>query len=724
MRIFEMFGSVLLEDNGINEQLEGIDKSASRTHDTFMDGIGTVAKWSSAIVLAAGASVVAVLGLAASFDEDLTEALNGIQAATGYSEKEMSTMKDTLLDIYNNNFGEDFEDIGEAMEEVGKQTGATGEELELLTTNALMLRDTFEFDVTESVRAANMMMEQFGISGEDAYNLIAQGAQNGLDKNGDLLDTINEYSATFEAQGFSVEEMFNMLQNGAKDGVFSVDKLGDAVKEFGIRTKDGSDTSAAAFEALDLNAEELTKEFGAGGDTAKVAFEKTTKALFAMKDPIAQEAAGVALFGTQWEDLGVKGVKALVETRGEIDLAKDALKGINDIKYNTFGEAMEGIGRNLKTGILIPLGEAVLPLLNDFLGWIKGKMPQIQNFIDKSMQVAGDALKSVGDSITNTLIPAFKAIWEWIQPYMPLIKGAIKLNFDIAMAIFKGMSDFVTKVLIPSLKAIWEWIQPYMPQIKDAVKTAFDIIKNAFKVTSDFITARLVPIFKDMAKWFFDNFPLIKDAVKKAYDYIKPSFDNLVKVIRDSVMPIIDGLWGVVKKAMPGIQAIFELVFPLIVLAVKLAIDIIADVIKVVKGIYDFIKPGLDDVAELFSTIFGGIADAIQKARDVLAWFNDDEIDDKESTVTTTHIDKNEGRQWGFNANGTDNWRGGLSWVGEEGPELVNLPKGSQVVPNKESMAMAKGNTTIVQHFHNMVLSPSEMARQSKRAQQELALSF
>lgn len=36
------------------------------------------------------------------------------------------------------------------------------------------------------------------------------------------------------------------------------------------------------------------------------------------------------------------------------------------------------------------------------------------------------------------------------------------------------------------------------------------------------------------------------------------------------------------------------------------------------------------------------------------------------------------------NALGTDNWRGGLSWVGERGPELVNLPMGAQVIPNNK----------------------------------------
>ena len=42
----------------------------------------------------------------------------------------------------------------------------------------------------------------------------------------------------------------------------------------------------------------------------------------------------------------------------------------------------------------------------------------------------------------------------------------------------------------------------------------------------------------------------------------------------------------------------------------------------------------------------------------------------------------------GWNAGGTENWRGGLTWVGETGPELVALPQGSSVYSNQESQNM------------------------------------
>lgn len=45
----------------------------------------------------------------------------------------------------------------------------------------------------------------------------------------------------------------------------------------------------------------------------------------------------------------------------------------------------------------------------------------------------------------------------------------------------------------------------------------------------------------------------------------------------------------------------------------------------------------------------------------------------------------NYGYSNGFNAGGTENWRGGLTWVGEAGPELVNLPRGTQILSAQDS---------------------------------------
>ena len=76
-----------------------------------------------------------------------------------------------------------------------------------------------------------------------------------------------------------------------------MDKVGDAVKEFGIRAIDGSKGTKEGFDAIGLNADEMAEKFTAGGETANNAFAATIAGLAAMKNPVEQNAAGVALLG-------------------------------------------------------------------------------------------------------------------------------------------------------------------------------------------------------------------------------------------------------------------------------------------------------------------------------------------------------------------------------------------------------------------------------------------
>ena len=233
----------------LNGQTDATEKAEKATEDltegfTVMKGAmaDLAADGIEKVVSGLGEIVSSSVGLAVDSDK----ALNTLITRTGATEDEVEKLDTAMKNVYKNNFGESMEDVAEAMATVKTNTKVSNEELEKTTERALLLRDTFDFDVNESTRSAKMLMDQFGVSSEEAFNLIAQGAQNGLDKNGDLLDTINEYSVHFKQLGYDAPTMFNMLVNGAETGTFSVDKLGDAMKEFGIRTKDSSDSTADA----------------------------------------------------------------------------------------------------------------------------------------------------------------------------------------------------------------------------------------------------------------------------------------------------------------------------------------------------------------------------------------------------------------------------------------------------------------------------------------------
>lgn len=312
-----------------------------------------------------------------------TDTANSVfQAQTGASTEEMKEFNQAMINVYSNNFGDDMLDIANSMAQVKQQTKETDpSKLQELTEYAILLRDTFDMDIQESMRAVKMLMDQFGISGQEAFNLIIQGAQNGLDKNGDLLDSINEYAVHYQQQGYSAEQFFNSLLNGTEAGTFSVDKLGDAMKEFGIRTKDTAESTNEGFQLIGLNADYMRAEFAKGSESAQAATEKTLQALFSMEDEVKRNQAGVDLFGTMWEDLGIKGVEALMNTQGAISNNVDALSELNEVRYDNLTDFLAGIQRQIESDVM-PVINEVFPLIKDC---IQAPLEDVENYVSENI---------------------------------------------------------------------------------------------------------------------------------------------------------------------------------------------------------------------------------------------------------------------------------------------------------------------------------------------------
>lgn len=174
---------------------------------------------SAVAAIGVGAAAVGVGALAVGTANDISGAMNDFIAITGKGTEETERYQAVMEDIYANNYGESFSDIGQAMAEVTKQLGDMDDaSLQNVTESAFALRDTFGYDIPESTRAAKAIVDNFGVSGEEAMNLIASGAQNGLDYSGELLDSISEYSVQFDKMGLGAEDMFAIFQKGAESG--------------------------------------------------------------------------------------------------------------------------------------------------------------------------------------------------------------------------------------------------------------------------------------------------------------------------------------------------------------------------------------------------------------------------------------------------------------------------------------------------------------------------
>lgn len=406
------------------------------------------------------------------FGNELQKSLNGVMTSSGLAETGMDRMKNVMLDIYNDNFGENFEEIGEALKAVGEQTGYTGDDLKGLTENAIALKDTFGYEVNESVRSASTLMKQFGVDGDEAFNLIAQGKQGGLDFSGEMLDSINEYSVQFKKLGLNAEDMFNVFSAGSQEGAFNLDKVGDAVKEFSIRAVDGSKTTEDGFTQLGFNADDLAAKFAQGGDSAKDTFEDVIAALSNMKDPLKQSQIGVELFGTQFEDLGINVIESLGNVDGEISNTYDALAQINKIKYSDVGSAFEGIKRNIQTSVLIPISDAVLPRLNDFENWFRSNIPEIKEDIggvtNTFLSVGGSIIDKIVPSLGNLIGSASNLVSTIYNSVVPSFSAITPDNWDSVSDAISGIIDGATGV-VNFVNDNWPTIEPVVYSIVGAI---------------------------------------------------------------------------------------------------------------------------------------------------------------------------------------------------------------------------------------------------------------
>lgn len=332
------------------DKASGAGKAMSTTVTPAILGIGTAA------------------GLVASSYEDSAVR---IRNSLGLTAEEAKELTDISRNIYKDGFGESAEEIDTALLQTRQNIkDLNNEELERITKKAVILADTFEADVNEVTRAGNNLMKGFGLESDEAFDLMAKGAQNGLNFSNEMFDNLSEYSGLFARMGFSAEEYFELLQKGSEAGVYNLDYINDVMKEFQIRVKDGSDATSDAMGQMSKDTQSVWKEFKKGDKTVKDVSNAVLKDLKGMDDQVEANQIGVELFGTKWEDLEAEAMYSLggigdgiEDVDGTMnDMTKNAEKNISQQWKSTWREAKE---------VLLPVGETLLDFTREVLPDVK-----------------------------------------------------------------------------------------------------------------------------------------------------------------------------------------------------------------------------------------------------------------------------------------------------------------------------------------------------------------
>lgn len=648
-------------------QARDLEKRFNNVADVFSHAGDAFTSAGETLTKSVTAPLVAVGTAAIKFSSDSHDAFQQFAAATGTATDEMGKYKDMINNVYKDNFGESINDVAEAMATVNQNMSYLDDSaLQRCTEYAYTLSDTFGYDVAESTRAADTLIKNYGVSAREAFNLITQGAQSGMDYSGEMIDSINEYSVQFKKLGLDAEDMFSIFANGAQNGAFNLDKVGDAVKEFSIRAIDGSDTTKQGFEALGMDAAKMAEKFGAGGDTAKEAFNEVIKGLASMDDPVAQSTAGVNLFGTMWEDLGPQVITSMSTASDAIDKSRESVEELVNVKYDTLSGALGGLWRTIQVDVLQPIGNQLIPYAT------KG-INAIQKFTDK--------WNKLGPATQKTIVK-FAAV---AAAAGPVLLGFGKVSTGIGTLVSDtGKIGSVLKKLtgasgFSGLAKVMTG--PFGIAAAAVAAAALLIYKN---------WDRIAPILQKIGDRFVEFWQTVKpqlgpfiEFVEKIASYLKETFGPVVEEIFNFAGEFIVGTFDTIGVAIDALLTMFE--------------GIISFLSGVFKTDWESVWNGCK---EFVGTAFSGLADMVKVPINAVISIVNGAI----SKINSIHFTVPEwvpgigGKGWeGLNipqiqtlAKGTDNWQGGIVQISEKGGEIVDLPSGSRVYPHDESVQIAR----------------------------------
>lgn len=527
------------------------------------------------IAVATGKAVIDAGKYLAELGDEYNKAVNQMSASTGATGEELDALSESMKNIYAQNLGDDFNDVAEGLAATQKASDLAGDALEQATAAGFVLRDTFDYDISESARAASALMKNFDISAEEAYGLIATGAQNGADKNGDLLDTLNEYSGQFAALGLSADQFMGTLVEGADAGLFSIDKVADAVKEFNIRAKDGSDSSRDAFNSLGLNADQMFAAFAAGGDAAQAAFFDTVEALNGLDDPLKRNQIGVALFGSQFEDLeaGVLPVLGSIETAAYDGAA--ALQQINDVKYNDLGSAFEAVKRSAEV--------ALLPMAS-----------MIANTLTSLAPILSETFEAISPVITDTLNACMPFVQDFLVGMGDTLRTVMPMVTELAAGLLPLLSQLVSSFLPPLL----ELAQQLLPPLMQIVQAILPPISS--------ILAAILPMLTQIISTVL---PVLTNLIATLLPVITPLLEVALQIVNSVIMPLLPPLMQIVEALLPPLMSLLNAIMPILSPLLGL-LQPIASVLGTIAGVIaDIVSFGagiIDKIAGLFGGGGGG----------------------------------------------------------------------------------------------------------------------
>ncbi|MFE7498214.1 phage tail tape measure protein [Streptomyces albidoflavus] len=579
----------------------------------FKGKMGGVLKGGLAAIGIAAAAVL-VKGFQNALDQG---AINGkIQAQLGTTPDEAARYGKAAGQLYAHGITDSVEEAAGAISGVMRSgilpPDATNAQIEEITSGVTNLSKTFELDLGQTSNAVGQILKNgLAKDGSEALDILTVGMQKMGPRADDMADSFNEYSTKFRDLGLSAADAMGLMSQGMQAGARDTDTVADALKEFQIRATDGSKASAEAYEAIGLNAEEMTRKIAAGGPGAREGLQRVLDGLKSIKDPAERSAASVGLFGTKSEDLGQAlyaldpktAVKALGDTAGAADKMGDAL-------HDNAGARIEQFKRSLEVGLTNFIGDSVIPALTSFGGFVgttfgpalsSGKelvsgffgafsgssgssflgtfgqslvsagtilrddfLPGLRGLVSTAQTTVLPALKGLGDVLFNQLVPAFMTLYtNVVGAVVPILSSLGRILLEVIwpavmrvyaslvenlQPIFAALSDFISQRVAPAVQIVGDKLREVVEKARPLIEVVTSVVSWLGRLAAD-ILGSVIPVVVRLAGSIFGDLliPVLGSVIGWIGDLIG-WFGSVAKSLRDGGRAVADFASGARKE--------------------------------------------------------------------------------------------------------------------------------------------------------------------------------
>lgn len=369
-------------------------------------------------------------------------------------------------------------------------TGKSGDDLKAFRNEVQAVADSFNADFRETLIATNALSKQFGISANEALQLVKDGFLAGGDANGEFLDTLKEYPAYFKEAGISADQFIAIVTQTNKMGIFS-DKGVDAIKEANSRLREMTTATAAALDGIGISSEQVQKDLQTGTKTTFDVIQDVSAKLAKLPDNAATVGAAIAdIFGGPGEDAGLQYLRTL----------KDISTNMDEVKG--------------KAGVLAQLQEE-----------------QLQSQIELQNALSG-LFDATGWNF-ETLTTQAKVFVN--QGLTAIIKGVI----DVVNYLIELYNESVL------IRAIWNGIVAGFKTTFDTLGNLFGFFIDIVKATGTALKGAFTLDFDDIKKGLSDYAAaygnLVKAQVKDITQNFKEGLDDMQKKIKPITIPVSVG---------------------------------------------------------------------------------------------------------------------------------------------------------------------------------------